>query len=179
MRRLNLFLVVGMLVTFLAHAVMGALQLSGANTNTLKPLAWVCVGMMAAHIVVSAVLTVQTLYACKKSGTGYFRNNLLFWAKRITGLTIVIPLVMHLMIFHSESGDAFRLQVFTSGRMISQILFAAAIALHVLINIRPLLIGFGVKEHRVFAGDLIFVLSVVLLLLSAAFAVYYWRWMSF
>ena len=72
MRRLNLFLVVGMLVTFLAHAVMGALQLSGANTNTLKPLAWVCVGMMAAHIVVSAVLTVQTLYACKKSGTGYF-----------------------------------------------------------------------------------------------------------
>ncbi len=89
MRRLNLFLVVGMLVTFLAHAVMGALQLSGANTNTLKPLAWVCVGLMAAHIVVSAVLTVQTLYACKKSGTGYFRNNRMFWAKRITGLTIL------------------------------------------------------------------------------------------
>ena len=39
MRKLNMFLVVGMLVTFLAHAVMGALQLSGANTNTLKPLA--------------------------------------------------------------------------------------------------------------------------------------------
>ena len=179
MRKLNLFLVVGMLVTFLAHGVMGALRLSGANSNTLKPLAWLCVGLLAAHIAVSALLTVQTLRACKSSGTGYFRNNLMFWAKRISGLAVVIPLVMHLMIFHSESGDSFRLQVFTSGRMISQILFAAAIALHVLINIRPLLIGFGVKGHRAFAGDLIFVLSVILLLLSAAFAVYYWRWISF
>lgn len=179
MRKLNMFLVVGMLVTFLAHAVMGALQLSGANTNTLKPLAWVCVGLMTAHIVVSAGLTIQTLYACKKSGTGYFRNNLMFWAKRITGLAIVIPLVMHLMIFHSESGDAFRLQVFTSGRMISQILFVAAIALHVLLNIKPLLTGFGVKENRAFSGDIIFVLSVVLLLLAAAFVVYYLRWTAF
>lgn len=179
MRKLNLFLVVGMLVTFLAHAVMGALQLSGANTNTLKPLAWVCVGLITAHIVVSAGLTIQTLYACKKSGTGYFRNNLMFWAKRITGLAIVIPLVMHLMIFHSESGDAFRLQVFTSGRMISQILFVAAIALHVLLNIKPLLTGFGVKENRAFSGDIIFVLSVVLLLLAAAFVVYYLRWTAF
>ena len=179
MRKLNMFLVVGMLVTFLAHAVMGALQLSGANTNTLKPLAWVCVGLMTAHIVVSAGLTIQTLYACKKSGTGYFRNNLMFWAKRITGLAIVIPLVMHLMIFHSESGDAFRLQVFTSGRMISQILFVAAIALHVLLNIKPLLTGFGVKENRAFSGDIIFVLSVVLLLLAAAFVVYCLRWTAF
>lgn len=179
MRKLNMFLVVGMLVTFLAHAVMGALQLSGANTNTLKPLAWVCVGLITAHIVVSAGLTIQTLYACKKSGTGYFRNNLMFWAKRITGLAIVIPLVMHLMIFHSESGDAFRLQVFTSGRMISQILFVAAIALHVLLNIKPLLTGFGVKENRAFSGDIIFVLSVVLLLLAAAFVVYYLRWTAF
>ena len=179
MRRLNLFLVVGMLVTFLAHAVMGALQLSGANANTLKPLAWVCVGLTAAHIVVSAVLTVQTLYACKKSGTGYFRNNRMFWAKRITGLTIVIPLVMHLMIFHSAGEDAFRLQVFTAGRMISQILLVVTIALHVLINIKPLLTGFGVKEHRMFAGDIIFVLSIILLLLAAAFAVYYLRWTAF
>lgn len=179
MRKLNLFIVVGMLVTFLVHAVMGALQLSGANANTLKSLAWVCVGLITAHIVVSVVLTIQTLYACKKSGTGYFRNNLMFWAKRITGFTIVIPLVMHLMIFHSESGDAFRLQVFTSGRMISQILLVVTIALHVMINIKPLLTGFGVKENRAFAGDIIFVLSVVLLLLAAAFVVYYLRWTAF
>ena len=179
MRRLNMFLVAGMLVSFLAHAIMGSLQLVGASSNALKIVAWILVGLISAHVAVTTILTVQTLYARKKAGVGYFKNNLLFWARRISGLTIIIPLIMHLVIFRASNADAYRLQVFTTGRLISQILLIAAIALHVLINVKPALMSFGVKGHKVYAADIIFVLSVLLLIFAAAFAVYYWRWIAY
>ena len=83
---------------------------------------------------------------------------------------------MHLVFFRSANADVYRLQVFTAGRMISQILLVLAIALHVLTNIRPALIGLGVKDTKAFAVDLLLVLSVLLLMFAAAFAVYYVRW---
>ena len=176
MRKLNMILVIGMLVTFLIHGIMGALQLAGAGTDAQKIVGWICAGFICAHAVTSTVLTVQTLQAQKRSGAGYFKDNLLFWTRRISGFTILIPLVMHLLIFRASDAEVYRLQVFTAGRLISQILLIAAIALHALTNIKPALISFGVKGHKAFAVDILFILSVVLLLFAAAFAVYYLRW---
>lgn len=178
MRRINMILVIGMLVTFLIHGIMGALQIAGADANAMKTTAWICVGFVALHVIVTSILTVQTLHARRLSGAGYFKDNLLFWTRRISGFLVIIPLIMHLVIFHSSNAEAYRLQVFTTGRMISQILLVAAIALHVLTNIKPALISFGVKGHREFAVDLLFILTIILLLITAAFVIYYLRWMA-
>ena len=176
MRKCNMFLVAGMLVTFLLHGIMGALQLAGADADAQKTVGWISVGFICAHVVVTTVLTVQTLRARRRSGAGYFRDNLLFWVRRISGFTILIPLAMHLFIFRAGNADAYRLQVFTTGRLISQILLVATLALHILTNIRPAMIAFGVKGHKAIAMDLLFVVAVLLLLFAAAFAVYYLRW---
>lgn len=176
MRKLNIFLVIGMLVTFLAHGIMGAIKLFGADANSLKPAAVACLCFMTAHVIVTSVLTVQTLHARRISGAGYFKDNLLFWARRVSGFAILIPLVMHLLIFSSPDSGAFRLQAFTEGRMISQILLAAALACHVLTNIEPALISFGVKDTKAFSHDIMFVFSSVILFAGAAFVVYWLRW---
>lgn len=178
MRKLNMFLVIGMLITFLAHAIMGSLRLFGADANALKVVAWISVAFITAHVIVTTILTIQTLHARKMSGAGYFKENKLFWVRRISGFAIVIPLIMHLVIFRSSNADAYRLQVFTTGRMISQILLVAAIALHVLTNIRPTGIAFGIRGLKKYSTDILFVLTIILLVLMAAFVVYYLRWMA-
>ena len=86
---------------------------------------------------------------------------------------------MHLLIFSGTGDEAYRLVFFHSGRLISQILLIAALALHILTNIRPALIGLGIKAGRLLSADICFVLSAVLLLCCCAFCVYYLRWMTF
>ena len=95
-----------------------------------------------------AILTVKTLLTIKKSGKGYFRENLLFWTRRISGFALIID-------------EAYRLVFFHSGRLISQILLAACLALHIIMNIRPMLIGMGAKQRGLLSADICFVLSVV------------------
>ena len=150
MRRLNMLLVFGMLATFLIHAIMGGLRLAGADTDAMKTIAWVSVGFMAAHIVVTTVLT----------------------------LRIIIPLIMHLFIFSASNEGAYRLQAFTLGRMISQILLVATLALHILTNIKPALISLGIKSEKALGADVLLVLAVLLLLFAVAFLIYYLRWMA-
>ena len=178
MRKLNMFLVIGMLVTFLAHAIAGSLQLAGAQVNTLTGLGWVSVGLICAHIVVTTILTIDTLKSIKASGASYFKDNKLFWVRRISGFTIVIPLLMHLLIFKSSNAEAFRLTVFSTGRMISQILLVVCIALHVMTNIKPMLISLGIKSYKESFVDVLLILSCCCLLFAAAFAIYYIRWIT-
>ena len=179
MRRLNSFLTIGILVTLIIHSVMGALRLAGSDADPQKMVARISVVLICAHIVVTLILTAQTLHARRMSGAGYVKDNLLFWVRRISGLAILPPLAAHLLIFMTPpQGDAFRLQVFTTGRLISQILMVITIAVHVLTNIRPLMISLGVRGHKHILIDILLIISVLLLFFAAAFLIYYLRWMS-
>lgn len=179
MRRLNTFLVIGILLTFLVHAVMSSFRLLGAAVSTATAAAWLCIGLVSVHVVLTTILTVRTLVTIHRSGKGFFKDNWLFWARRISGFALLIPLVMHLLIFRGTGEEAYRLVFFHSGRLISQILLIACLALHILTNLRPMLIGLGIKHPRILSADVCFVLSVVLLLACIAFCVYYLRWMAY
>ncbi len=179
LRKLNIFVAAGMLITFIVHAVSGGMRLAGARTEPATISAWLCVGFICVHIVITTILTFRTLKAQRLSGAGYFRENTAFWTRRISGFVILIPLALHLIIFMQTTDDAYRLQAFTVGRLISQVLLVAAIALHVLTNIRPLIISLGMRDHKAYRIDLLLILSVLLLLMGIAFAIYYLRWMQF
>ena len=62
-----MFLVIGMLLTFIAHAVMGAFKLFGTNADALKPAAWICFCFIFAHVIVTSVLTYQSQVISKKT----------------------------------------------------------------------------------------------------------------
>ncbi|MCR4676879.1 MAG: hypothetical protein K5634_06590 [Sphaerochaetaceae bacterium] len=179
MRKFNMFLVIGMMILFVVHGVLGSTQLFGAESVPSKMITHSFMTLVFLHMIVTAILTFRTLYALKKSGASYFRNNGLFWARRLSGFAIIIPMFMHFTVFSGviENG-AYRLVEFNTLRMISQILFVACLAVHIVSNIRPALISMGVKGTGKISVNLLVILSAILLISTVGFLFYYLVWIA-
>ncbi len=176
MRKVNMVITMGMTITLLLHIVFGSLELAGIGGMPVRWLAWTLVGFIVVHTIIGTILTIQTLYSMKKSHVSYFKENKLFWLRRFSGLLIIIGMVFHLIIFSSRNNEAYRLEVFTAMSLASQIFLVLAIAIHVISNVKPTLIAFGITDLKRFSVDILFVISIVLLLALVAFAIYYFRW---
>ncbi len=182
MRKQNAVLSMVILALFLFHAIVGAFQLTGlipGGMRIMKIAAWVLAVLIAVHFVIGSKLTADTLKAQKKAGTAYLKENRLFWTRRVSGFAIMIFIVFHILIFLGSNDGAYRLNLFEGAQLISQILLVISAAVHVVTNIKPLMIALGAKSYRVFLTDVLFVLSVLLLFMGFAFVVYYLRWNVF
>ena len=182
MRKWNAILSMAILALFLLHAVVGGFQLMGllpGGLNVMTVLAYVMLALIALHTLIGIKLTVDSLMAAKKAGVSYWKENRLFWARRISGFSIMALLFFHLTAFGDYSGAAYRLQWFDTAKLVTQLLLVAAIALHVISNVKPMLISFGIRSLKDRAGEILLILSVLLLFMAAAFIVYYIRWNSF
>ena len=177
MRKWNAVLSMGILVLFLLHAVIGGFQLSGilsGGSSILTFLSWVMVCLIAVHALLGIILTVQTLSAQKKAGAVYRKENRLFRVRRISGFAVMLLILTHIVIFLGSSEDGvYRLNPFGTAQLISQMLLVLSIAVHVLTNIRPLMLALGVRG---FLTDILLILSVILCFCGAAFLIYFLRW---
>ena len=181
MRRLNAILSMGVLALFIFHAVYGGFQLAGVlpgGNLVMKVLSWVMVVMMGLHALIGIKLTADTLRISKKAGASYYKENRLFWVRRISGLAIMVFVAFHLMIFMS-GGDPVRLHLFSHAELVTQILLAVSVGLHVISNIRPLMISFGIRSFRIFMLDIILILSALMAFTGAGFIIYFLRWNLF
>ena len=176
MRKLNAILTAAILVLFVLHGVLGAFQMFGLGTATLHVMAWTLLALVGVHTLLSLKLTWDSLRVWKRTGAPYFRENLLFWTRRVSGLAVMVLLAFHVAAFSYTSEGVFRLKWFDAFKLATQLLLIASIAVHVITNVRPALIAFGVKRLKPRAQDILFVLSVLLLIMAAAFIVYYIRW---
>lgn len=168
------------LVLFLIHGIAGGFQLMGiipGGSNVLSVFAYILMGVITVHMVISLWLTGKSLSAMKRSGVSYGRENFLFWARRISGLAVMIFVFFHLAIFNVNSDGAYRLTEFDTLKLLTQILMVISLLIHVLTNIKPLWIGLGLKPgFKEYLKDILFVLSIVLLFMGIAFVIYYIRW---
>ncbi|MBQ9276895.1 MAG: hypothetical protein IJ226_04820 [Clostridia bacterium] len=176
LRIMNIIAIVGMLVTFIVHVVLGSLKLMGANDNLARNFGYASMAFVSLHMLIGIILTIETLHARRKAGVGYFKENMLFWARRISGFAIVVFLVFHLTIFASSNAENFRLEVFNAGRLATQILLVVTIFLHVVSNARPTLITFGISKWKPYAAHIITFTAILLILAAVAFGVYFLRW---
>ena len=180
MRKWNAVLSMGILVLFLLHAVIGGFQLSGilsGGSSILTVLSWVMVCLIAVHALLGIILTVQSLSAQKKAGAVYRKENRLFRVRRISGFAVMLLILTHIVIFLGSSEDGvYRLNPFGTAQLISQMLLVLSIAVHVLTNIRPLMLALGVRGFREFLTDILLILSVILCFCGAAFLIYFLRW---
>ena len=183
MRRLNAIVSMAVLALFLIHAAVGGLQLAGVlagGSAVMSVLAWVMVGLIAVHVVIGIKLTADTLAAQKKAGTAYFKENRLFWTRRISGMAVMLFIAAHIIVFMGESsGGVYRLTLFNGVRLAEQILLVLSVGVHVITNIKPLMIAFGAKSGRELALDILLITSAVLLISGVGFVIYYIRWLSF
>lgn len=180
MRKWNAVLSMGILGLFLIHAVAGALQLAGllqGGSAVMKIMAWVMTVLIAVHIVIGCKLTADTMRAIQKSGASYFKENQLFWLRRISGFAIMIFIVCHILLFSgNNAGGVVRLHLFEGAQLVTQILLVLSIAVHVLSNIRPLMLALGAKRYKTVLLDALVILSALLLASGIAFVIYYIRW---
>ncbi len=176
MRKTNAVISHLILLLFIVHGIIGAFNLMGVGSVTTRIIAWSMVGLICVHTVLGTTLTVQTLQAQKKAGVSYFKDNLLFWARRISGFLIMVLIFFHIFAFTGVSADHYRLPNFDLFKLITQILLVISIAFHIITNTKPLLIACGIKKLKPKVNDIVFWASILLLFMAVAFIIYYIRW---
>lgn len=117
---------------FMIHGIMGSFMLNGVGSSAGKLLAWIGVGILVVHTVIGVILTVQSLQTAKQSGKMYLKQNAIFWARRASGLAILILLFFHIGLFGKVQNGTYILLPFTTVKMVTQLLFVAAIFVHIL-----------------------------------------------
>ena len=180
MRKTNAVITVLVLVFFLIHAIMGGFQLFGVipgGKTLMKVITPIMEAFILAHLVIGCKLTVDSLRAVKKSGKGYFRENKLFWVRRISGFAVMLFIFVHAPVFAGKNDDGvYRLAAFEGVMLTAHILFVMSLALHIVSNANPMLLSFGVKSFKELGLDIALILSFVLIFTAIAFIIYYVRW---
>lgn len=178
MRKINGIIAAVVLALFVIHGVLGALNLMNIAPVIAKGLSYTMLSLIVVHAIISIGLTVRAVQTAAKTKAPYFRQNRLFWARRISGVLILVLVAFHLTAFNADNGGVFRLVPFDMFRLITQILFILSIAAHIITNVKPMLITFGVKRLKLKAGDILFFVSAALLFMTVGFIIYYIRWQS-
>ena len=124
MRKLNTILSVLLLFICLLHGLMGSFMLLGISSGAGKFLAWIGVGILAAHTVLGLLLTAQTFRASRSGGKLYGKQNALFWARRTSGLAILLMLFFHIGVFGRVQDGVYILFPFTTVRLPSCMAFS-------------------------------------------------------
>ena len=180
MRKWNAVISMAIIVLFLIHAIAGGFQLAGimkGGSTLLSVMAWVMAGLIVIHIVIGTKLTTDTIRAKRHSKVSYSKENKLFIARRISGFAIIIFLLCHVMIFIGNNDNGvYRLHYFGKMQLITQLLLVLSIAVHVITNLKPLFIAFGIRSLKEYAVDILLILSILLVLMGIAFCIYYTRW---
>ena len=182
MRKFNAVLSVIMIGLFLYHALAGSGLLTGLTG--FSPLSATLPSIILAiltglHIIVGIKLTVDTLAAQKRSGAGYFRENRLFWLRRISGYALILLLAAHIFGMTGETVDGSYIpHTYTLPLLLCDLILAAALMLHLSVNIKPLAQSFGFNAGKGVLTVTAVVLSAVLIVSGAAFIIYFAGWQT-
>ena len=179
MRKINAVLSMVILLLFLMHGAAGAMQMIGLSRSVFRVLAWTMTALIAIHAVIGIIMTYRTLLAMKRSSAHYWKGNQLFWARRISGFAIMIFILLHVTAFGHSAEGAYRLRRFDAFRLSAQILLVISIAVHVITNVKPMLISLGIKSLKEYVPDILVALSIMMIIMALAFVIYYLRWNVF
>ena len=177
MRKLNTILSVLLLFICLLHGLMGSFMLLGISSGAGKFLAWIGVGILAVHTVLGLLLTAQTFRASRSGGKLYGKQNALFWARRHQGRRCyLLMLFFHIGVFGRVQDGVYILFPFTTVRLLTQLLLVASVFVHLLLNLRPLLVSLGIVRDKEQRGDLYLILSILVLFAAGSIILYYIGW---
>ncbi|MBR1444092.1 MAG: pilus assembly protein PilX [Firmicutes bacterium] len=176
MRKANAVISAVVMVLFIIHGIMGSMTLIGLGHINFKALSWVMLFLICVHTVIGIILTAKAVIVWRKTGAGYFKENKLFWARRISGFAIMMFIFFHVTAFSYMNYGVYRLKMFDGAKLITQMLLLLSVAVHVITNVRPMLIAFGIKKLKPRTGDILLFLSVMLFVMAIGFIVYYIRW---
>lgn len=176
MRKWNAILTAAIMTLFVIHGVLGALNMFDIAVIIAKTISHGMVVLIAVHTALSVILTVQSVKVWKRTGAPYLKENRLFWSRRISGFALMLLIPFHMFSFGETVDGVYSLSFFSGLKLFASILFVLCLAVHIIANVKPMLISFGVRKLKPRAGDILFFLSILLVIAVAAFIVYYFRW---
>lgn len=182
MRQINAVTAALSMLLFVIHLIWGGLELAGfvkGGNLVFKVISYLMVVLIALHTIIGIKLTMDTIKASRRSGASYIKANRLFWIRRISGLSLLIFILLHVFTFMGKNaGGVYLLNVFDAFQLAVQILMVISLLIHLLSNITPLRIALGIEDSAGVRVDIMLVLTVLLLLGGLAFIIYYLRWMA-
>ena len=176
MRKINGIIAVAVLIMFIVHGIFGALNMMDIAPIIVKILSHIMLTLICVHALISIQLTVKAVRTAAETHAPYLRKNYSFWARRLSGALILILVFFHMTAFGKVEGGVFRLYPFDINRLIVQMLFLLSVAVHIITNVKPALITFGVKRLKPKSGGILFFISAALLFMAAGFIIYFIRW---
>ena len=179
MRKWNAITSLLLVFLLVVHLFMGAfimMDIIQVSPIWKKSLSYFMVGLLILHMIFGIVLTIKSIKNTKQSGASYNRLNKRFWVARISGFSIIILALYHIWFFIRLNSEAVRLKPFGIFQLIASLLLVIALLVHIITNIRPMIISFGAEQARKFAKDTMIVILMILMVGVVAFIIYYFRW---
>lgn len=176
MNRFNQWLVMLILPLLVIHGLLGCFALLGITSVTLWPLSYALLVVVVLHGIISLILTRDAVKIGLQTGRWYWKENARYWTVRLSGICIFILLGFHASAYTTEINGVFFLQEFTFLRMLSQLLFVAAIAVHLLAAARPWLIKRGVLKFGERTWDCLVILGILTAFFTFSIVMYYIYW---
>lgn len=164
-----------LLLLLIVHLVMGSVTLLTPVFLINKPFVTVFFVLVCLHAVISLARMLRKGWA--RGRFSYPKENWIYWVRVLSGLAIVVLALIHttLWVVHTPFGVVLR--DFGGPSLLAQLLFVAALAVHILLNIRPLLLDSAVdpagRASRWMRG-----ITVILTALAAVAALLYFAGVS-
>ncbi len=175
MRKANIIISHLMIILFAVHVIFGSFLMLGVSHILLHSVAILFIILTVVHAVIGTILTIRTDITQNKAGVRYQKENSLFWTRRNSGFAVLVLMIFHVIVF-SKGSSLNGPPPFNTFGLITNLLMVAALAVHIVSNIKSLFIGSGIKRPKILTANIIFVLSVILLLATVAFISYYIWW---
>lgn len=159
-----------LLLFLLAHLIMGVVTMLSPVSLLQGPLPWAFLALVLVH----AVMALWKVSKKKKLShlVAYPKQNGLYWARILSGIAVFVLVFVHRTLWTVQTPFGKLLRDFEWPSLLAQLLFVAALAVHILLNLRPLLIDSGIDPEGA-AKKWLKVIAVLLLLVAAVAALIY------
>ena len=175
MRKANMIISHLLIILFAVHVIFGSFLMMGVSHILLPVVAALLIALAVAHAVIGTILMIRTDIVQNKAGVRYQKENRLFWARRHSGFAVLILMIFHVIVF-SKGKSLNGPPPFNIFGLITNLLMVAALAVHITSNIKNLFIGTGIKKPKFITVNVVFVMSIILLLAAVAFVLYFIWW---
>lgn len=175
MQKFHVILAWTILLLLILHLAMGVVTLLTPVFLLQSGFAYVFFGLVCVH----GILALWKVVKGKRPGevAAYLKENQNYWLRVGSGVAIFVLALIHRTLWTIHTPFGVLLRDFEWPSLLAQLLLVAALAVHVTLNIRPLLLDSGIDTAGK-AKKLMRLLTALLLLVAAVGAVCYFAGVS-
>ena len=176
MKKFNSVISLLLIIAVLAHGVLASLLMMGWVGNTMPIPAFISLGLLLIHIVLSCILSTKTIKDAVKSGDKYEIQNKMFIIRRVSGVLMMVFVIAHLVFYFGPQVENFKDTAMSVPQLVLLILLLISLIVHIVTNIRPLMVSLGVTSPtgvRVVLGLLI---ACALIAMAMAGVAFFLKW---